>query len=74
LFFRSVRIRGRNAGALTRVMALIEALRRPEPAIAHFLKRIRKGVRGPALAIAAPPAEAFSCAYLAAPHTALDSS
>jgi hypothetical protein len=74
LFFRSVRIRGRNAGALTRVMALIEALRRPERAIAHFLKRIRKGVRGPRLVIAAPPAQALACAFLTATHAALDSS
>jgi hypothetical protein len=74
LFFKSVCIRARGAGAFTRVMALIKALRRPERAIAHFLKRIRKGVRGPALVVAAPLAEASACAFLAAPHAALDSS
>jgi hypothetical protein len=74
LFFKSVRIRARSAGALTRAMALIEALRRPERAIAHFLRRIRKGVRGPRLVIAAPPDETLSSAFLVAPHAALDSS
>jgi hypothetical protein len=74
LFFKSVRIRARGAGALTRVMALIETLRRPERAIAHFLKRVRKGLRGPRLLIAAPPAHALARAFLAAPHAAFDSS
>jgi hypothetical protein len=74
LFFKSARIRARGASALTRVLALIKALRRPDRAVAHFLKRIRKGVLGPRLVITAPLAEAFSRALLAAPHAALDSS
>jgi hypothetical protein len=71
LFFKRANIRaGKNAGALARVLALLNALAHPERAVAHFLKRIRKGSRlsrlvpvaprADALAAGAPPCVAFS--------------
>lgn len=55
-FFRSVKIRARTGSPLMRVLALIDALTRPERAIAYFLKQMRKGLRLSGLVVAAPPA------------------
>jgi hypothetical protein len=59
-FFRSVKIRAHKAGALTRVLALIDALTRPARAVAYFLKQICKGLRLAGLLPVAPPADAFA--------------
>ncbi|MFT3729082.1 MAG: hypothetical protein QM759_14760 [Terricaulis sp.] len=58
-FFRSARIRARKANAFMRVLALIDALARPERAVAYFLKQICKGLRLSALVAIAPPAFTF---------------
>ncbi len=57
-FFHSVNIRARKAKALDRVLALIDALTRPERAVAYFLKQICKGLRLSGLVPVAPPAHA----------------
>ncbi|MGQ0532251.1 MAG: hypothetical protein ACT4OF_06115 [Caulobacteraceae bacterium] len=59
-FFSSVKIRARKAGALARVIALIDALTRPERAVAYFLKQICKGLRLSRLIVVAPPACALA--------------
>ena len=65
LFYKNANIRARKAGALQRVLALIDALARPERAIGYFFKRICNGLRMSRLVAAAPPADAL--ASLAAP-------
>lgn len=56
LFFRGARVRARRADALTRVVALIDALARPQRAVAYFLKRICKGLHLGRIVPIAPPA------------------
>jgi hypothetical protein len=61
LFFRSARIRaGKRAGALARVLALLDALAKPERAVAHFLKQLSRGTRLTGLVAAAPRADALA--------------
>ena len=74
LFYKRANIRASKASAIERVFALIEALQHPERAIAYFLKRIRKGLRGRRLVIVAPVADAFFSVSAPFPQTALDSS
>ena len=46
LFLKSARIRaGKRAGALRRLLALLDALTNPERAVAHFLKQLCAGTR-----------------------------
>ena len=74
LFYKRANIRARKASAIERVFTLIEALQNPERAIAYFLKRMHKGLRGRRLVIAAPLADAFFSALAPFPQAALDSS
>jgi hypothetical protein len=75
LFYKRANIRARKASAIDRILALMDALQNPERAIAYFLKRVAKGLRGRRLVIAAPFAEAVSSAAAASiPNFALDSS
>ncbi|MBL8545130.1 MAG: hypothetical protein JNL81_01625 [Hyphomonadaceae bacterium] len=70
LFYKRANIRARKAGVIDRVFVLLDALQHPERAIAYFLKRIRKGLRGARLIIAAPAAHALVCEHmLSAPHS-----
>lgn len=65
-FFKRANIRaGRKAGALARVLALLDALTRPQRAVAYFFKRICKGLRLSRLVLAAPSAEALVAGF---PH------
>ncbi len=74
-FFRSANIRARKAGPLARVLALVEALTKPERAVAYFFKQICKGLRRTRLVLVAPAAENFTGgALFAAPSASLDSS
>lgn len=74
LFYKRANIRARKASAIERVLTLIETLQTPERAIAYFLKRIRKGLRGRRLILAVPIAESFCSALAPLPHIELDSS
>lgn len=74
LFYKRANIRARKANAIERIFALIDALQRPERAIAYFLKRIAKGLRSRRLTIAAPIADALFSAPALFPHITLDSS
>lgn len=74
LFYKRANIRARKASAIDRVFALIEALQNPERAIAYFLKRIVKGLRGWRLVIVAPVADALFSAFAPSPQEAHDSS
>jgi hypothetical protein len=56
LFYRNAKIRARKATVLKRVIALIDALTRPERAVAYFFKRICKGLRLARIVPNAPPA------------------
>jgi hypothetical protein len=56
LSFRSAGIRARKAHALTRVIALIDALTRPARAVAYFMKRLCNGLRPACIIPIAPPA------------------
>lgn len=67
LFYKRANIRARKSSPIARVFALIEALHDPERAIAYFLKRIRKGLRGRHIVIAAPIADARVCIAAPAP-------
>ena len=58
-FIRSVGIRARKAGALTRVLALIGALTHPARAVAYFRKKIGKGMRLFGFVAVEPPADAL---------------
>ncbi|MEZ5971986.1 MAG: hypothetical protein R3C31_09295 [Hyphomonadaceae bacterium] len=73
LFYKRANIRARKAHIIDRVFALLDALQNPERAIAYFLKRVRKGLRGRRLVIAAPVTEAVLSAQIPAPLT-LDTS
>jgi hypothetical protein len=55
-FFKSAKIRARNAGPIARVMALFDALTHPESAVAYFFKQICRGLRSASLVAVAPPA------------------
>ncbi len=57
LFFRNAGIRARRGNAFVRIAALIEALTRPECAVAYFTKRIINGLRVARLVLAASIAE-----------------
>lgn len=74
LFYKRANIRARKASVIERVLALIDALQKPERAILYFLKRILKGLRGRRLVIAAPGADAFFSALAPCPQCSLDSS
>jgi hypothetical protein len=68
LFFKRARVRSRGANALSRVLALIDALACPARAVAYFLKQLRKGLRLGRLVAAAPPDHALACeTYVVAP-------
>ena len=71
LFFRGARVRARKAGPLARVLALIEALARPERAVAYFFKHLCKGLRLARLAPVAPPARTLDGELLTASALAL---
>jgi hypothetical protein len=59
LFFKRARIRApRKAGPLARVLALFDAMARPERALAYFLKRLARGLYLTRLVAASPPADA----------------
>ncbi|MBL8546016.1 MAG: hypothetical protein JNL81_06095 [Hyphomonadaceae bacterium] len=73
LLYKRANIRARKAGIIDRVFALLDALQHPEWAIAYFLKRIRKGLRGRRLIITAPIADEFFSALVSAKR-ALDTS
>ena len=74
-FFRSANIRARKAGPLARVLALVEALTKPERAIAYFFKQICRSLRLTRLVLVAPIAETFTGgALVAVPSALLDSS
>lgn len=56
LFFKGAAIRaGKAAGALSRVIYLIDAIARPERAVAHFLKQLRQGLTLSRIVPSAPP-------------------
>lgn len=74
LFYKRAHIRARKARAIDRVFALLDALQNPERAIAYFLKRLRKGLRGRRLVIASPSADALICAFAPFPRLEPDSS
>ena len=75
LFFRGAGVRARRASALTRVIALIDALSRPQRAIAYFLKQIRNGLTLSHLVAVAPPAQTLAASVLDAAFDAdLDTS
>lgn len=59
LFFKGAGVRARKAGALKRVCALIDALARPERAVAYFFKRICNGLHLARLTPVAPAADAL---------------
>ena len=59
-FFRSAKVRARKANAITRVLALIEALTNPERTVAYFLKCITRGLRLAGLVAIAPAAAALT--------------
>ncbi|MGD9982159.1 MAG: hypothetical protein AB7H66_09415 [Hyphomonadaceae bacterium] len=67
LFFKGARIRARKAGVLARIFALIDALARPDRAVAYFLKRMRKGLRLTRRIPAPCAADALSCALRSLP-------
>lgn len=70
LFYKGARIRARKAGALARVLALVEALTFPERAMRYFLRKMKKGLRLSRIVIVAPPNDALTrdalCAALRA--------
>ena len=74
LFYKRANIRARKANAIERVFTLIETLQNPERAIRYFLKRIRKGLRGRRLVLAAPIAEVFFSVLAPSPLIAPDTS
>ncbi len=59
-FFRSVKIRACRSAPLARILALIDALTRPERAVAYFLRQICRGLRLSRLIPVAPSADALS--------------
>lgn len=74
-FYKCARIRARKAGALARVLALIEALTFPERAVRYFLKKMKKGLRLSRIVLFAPPNDALTCDVLcAAPRAQPDTS
>jgi hypothetical protein len=74
LFFKGAKVRARKAGALQRVLALFDALARPERAIAYFFKRICNGLRHSHLVAVDPPAHALSRDAYAAACAIIDTS
>jgi hypothetical protein len=61
LFLKGARIRaGKRAGALKRLLALLDALANPGRAVAHFLRRLCAGTRVSGLVVAAPRADALA--------------
>jgi hypothetical protein len=55
-FFKRAKIRAVKARPIARVVALFDALTRPESAVAYFFKQICKGLRSASLVAVAPPA------------------
>ncbi len=55
-FFKSAKIRAGKTGPIARVIALFDALTRPEGAVAYFFKQICKGLRSASLVAVSPPA------------------
>jgi hypothetical protein len=74
LFFRGAGVRARKAGPLARVLALIEALARPERAVAYFFKRICEGLHLARFAPVAPPARMLAGALVAPARAMPDTS
>jgi hypothetical protein len=74
LFFKGAKVRARKARALHRVLALFDALARPERAIAYFFKRICSGLRLSHLVAVAPPGDALSRDVYAAARAINDTS
>ncbi|MGQ0533116.1 MAG: hypothetical protein ACT4OF_10580 [Caulobacteraceae bacterium] len=60
LFFKRANIRAHKASPLNRVLAMLDALARPERAIAYFFKRICNGLCQSRLIAVAPPADALA--------------
>jgi len=57
LFLKSARIRSHGTLA-ERLASIAKAFRNPERVIAHFVKRLRRGLTGSRLVLAAPSADA----------------
>jgi len=74
LFYKRANIRARKAHVIDRVLALLDALQNPEHAITYFPKRIRKGLRGRSLVIAAPVPWALAFTLALPSSATLDSS
>ncbi len=73
-FFKSAKIRARKAGPIARVIALFDALARPETAVGYFFKQICKGLRLSGLVAVAPPTLGIVCAPPAAAAAFCDTS
>lgn len=73
LLFKRARIRVRKGTLAERLARLAAALDAPEAIIARFVKRLRRGLAGSRLVLAAPPADAL-VAQQAATVTGCDSS
>ncbi|MGH6951161.1 MAG: hypothetical protein ACREH4_09825 [Vitreimonas sp.] len=58
-FFKSARIRARNAGLVARIARLIAALVDGEAYIAHFMRRMARGLCFGGIVAVAPPAVAL---------------
>jgi hypothetical protein len=59
LFFRNCGVRARKASIAQRIASLAAALADPEPHIAYFSKRLRRGLHGACLIPVAPPPAAL---------------
>lgn len=70
LFFKSARIRARGVTLSERMLRLMQVLSEPERYVAHFLKRIVRGLRPTHLVSSAPPAFAISSALQRQPSPA----
>lgn len=67
LLLKSARLRAKGESLGMRVMRLCEVLADPELYVAHFLKRILRGLRGFSLVATAPPASAMDGATAPSP-------
>ena len=62
LLWKSARLRLRNASLIQRVARLIEVLANPERYVAHYMKRLARGLCFRRLVVCAPAAVAFASA------------
>lgn len=65
LLFKRARLKLRRAGLYQRVLRAVAALARPEPYIARYAARLRRGLSATRITAVAPPPHA--CVSLAAP-------